>query len=122
MLGAACGLRLGEIQAIKLANIKSDTLMISLSWGKIDGMKDTKTGKSRVVPLPAIIKDELLKLSKLNPHVSRGYLIYGTLPDAPLDCRAIERGFTKAIIKSGVIGFLLSSFLLSKLEKMKGKQ
>lgn len=102
MLGAACGLRLGEIQALKLANIKGDTLMIRSSWGKIDGMKDTKTGKNRVVPLPAIIKDELLKLSNENPHGSKGFLIYGTLSDAPLDCRAIERGFTKAMIKSGL--------------------
>jgi len=93
-----------------------------LIMGKDRWHERYKNRKSRVVPLMAIIKDELLKLSKLNPHVSRGYLIYGTLPDAPLDCRAIERGFTKAIIKSGVIGFLLSSFLLSKLEKMKGKQ
>jgi len=97
LLGAVCGLRLGEVQALKLGNIEGNTLHIDASWGKLDGLKSTKTGKSRIVPLPAIVKDALLELSKKNPY-GDGYLMYGLLSDAPLDGRAIERGFDHALI------------------------
>jgi len=99
LLGAVCRLRLGEIQALKLEHIKDNTLHIIASWGKIDGLKETKTGRSRIVPLPVIIKDALLELSQKNPHGPDGFLIYGFRPDAPLDCRAIERGFDHALVK-----------------------
>lgn len=100
MLGVTCGLRLGEIQALKLKNIEGETLKIDSSWGKVDGLKETKTGKSRIVPLPKIIHDALIELSKSNLHGTDGFLIYGLLPDAPLDRRAIARGFTKALFRS----------------------
>lgn len=102
MLGAACGLRLGEIQALKRINIEGRTLRIVSSWGKVDGLKETKTGKVRIVPLPKIILVALHKLSKMNLLNKQGYLMYGTLPEAPLDCRAIERGFDKALAKIGI--------------------
>jgi integrase len=35
----------------------------------------------------------------MNPHGPDGFLLYGLHPDAPLDCRAIERGFDHALVK-----------------------
>jgi integrase len=98
-LGAVCGLRLGEIQALKLESIQGTNLHVVHSWGKVDGLKDTKTGKDRVVPLPSIIADKLRHLADSNIHGKDGFLIYGILPDAPLDCRAIERGFDLALVR-----------------------
>lgn len=97
MLGAICGLRLGEIQALTLDDVKGDRLYITHSWSKVDGLKGTKTGKERIVPLPEVVHAELLALDTLNPHGRGGFLIYGLLPDAPLDCRAIDRHFMRAL-------------------------
>ncbi|HWR10643.1 MAG TPA: tyrosine-type recombinase/integrase [Rectinemataceae bacterium] len=99
ILGAVCGLRLGEIQALKLENIEDTNLHIAHSWGKVDGLKGTKTGRVRVVPLPAIVADELHCLADSNIHGKDGFLIYGVLPKTPLDCRAIERGFDLALVR-----------------------
>jgi integrase len=97
LLGAACGLRLGEVQALKLENIEGNTLRVAHSWSRFEGCKSTKTGKERVVPLPEIIRTELLKLADMNPHGRDGFLMYGLLPDVPFDCRAIARGFMNAL-------------------------
>lgn len=110
MLGTACALRIGEIQALKLSNFGKTTLTVSNSWAKIEKLKETKTRRIRVVPLPRIIRDEVLALSKLNPHGPEGFLIYGLQPDAPLDVRAIERGLDNALVRISLgNGFTLAT-------------
>jgi len=99
LLSAGCALRLGEVQAVRIEKIDNHTLIVDSSWGKIDGLKETKTGKFRIVPLPIFIEDAVIKLAKSNPHGRNGYIIYGCSPKAPLDCRAIERGFDQALIR-----------------------
>lgn len=96
-LGLTCGLRIGEVQALTRLCIEGNILKIARSWGKIDGIKVTKTGKVRVVPLLPNIKAMLLELSDENPHGKDGFLIYGNMPDKPLDVRSIERGFYRAL-------------------------
>lgn len=99
LLGSVCGLRLGEVQALKLSNINENTLKINASWGKKEGYKTTKNGISRIVPLPEIVKDALSELEKTNPHGADHYLIYGLKPDAPLDRAAIGRAFKKTLVR-----------------------
>jgi integrase len=102
LLAAACALRIGEVQALRLESIGEATLTVSSSWGKMAGLKDTKTGRVRVVPLPPIVRAALLELSAENPHGPEGFLMYGARPDAPLDVRAIERGFYNALKRIGI--------------------
>ncbi|MEN6383182.1 MAG: hypothetical protein ABFC86_07990, partial [Rectinema sp.] len=61
--------------------------------------EDTKIGKIRIVPLPAIVKNDMLALAAQNSHGPDGFLMFGTKEDAPLDCHALERGFDKALIR-----------------------
>jgi len=98
-LGAVCGLRLGEIQALKMEDIENDILHVRHSWSKMDGLKTTKTGKDRIVPLPEVVKRDLIALSEESPYGSQGFLMYGLLHDSPLDCRVIERGFDEALVR-----------------------
>lgn len=102
LLGAVCGLRIGEIQALKPGSIEGNALRIVFSWGKIEGLKSTKTGKSRIVPLPLLVRNALFNLAKMNPHGQDGFFMYGIIPDKPLDVRAIERGFYKALEAIGI--------------------
>jgi integrase len=116
LLGAVCGLRLGEVQALKLENIEGNTLHIDASWGKIDGLKETKTGRGRVVPLPSIVKDALLELSKRNLHSPKGFLMYGRRPDAPCGRGLIEWGFIDALVRL-TLGDAFSSATREEKEK-----
>jgi len=99
LLGAVCGLRLGEVQAIKMSNILGNTLKVNASWGKKEGYKTTKNGRSRIIPLPDMVKNVLIELDKTNPHGTDHYLIYGLLPNAPLDRAAIGRAFKRALVQ-----------------------
>ncbi|MGO8695819.1 MAG: hypothetical protein ACLQMF_19325 [Rectinemataceae bacterium] len=40
LLGAACALRIGEIQALTMTSIGEDILTVSNNWGKMEGMTD----------------------------------------------------------------------------------
>lgn len=99
MLGTACALRLGEVQALRREDIGEKTLTVAHSWAKKEGMKGTKTNRVRVVPLPHVVRVELLALDTANPHGRGGFLFYGLGPEAPLDCRALERGFDQALVR-----------------------
>lgn len=99
LLGAGCALRIGEVQALRREYIGEKTLRVAKSWSKVDGLKDTKTGRIRVVPLPSVVRDALLALADANPHGQDGFLMFGLKPDMPLDVRAIERGFDNALVR-----------------------
>lgn len=57
-LASKTGLRVGEVQALQKENIFPDHLKIVHGWNEQDGLGDTKTHKSRIVP----ISDETYKL------------------------------------------------------------
>lgn len=45
-----CGLRLGEIRALTVADVTPSFITVNKSYNYADGLKSTKTGKSRIVP------------------------------------------------------------------------
>jgi integrase len=102
LLGAACALRLGEVIALKVDDIGESTLTVSASFSYYEGLKCTKTGRVRVVPLPGLVRAALLDLEAVNPFGPGHFLIYGTLPDKPLDYRGLERMFYAALRKIGI--------------------
>ena len=102
LLGAACALRLGEIQALRIADVGEETLTVASNWAKMDGLKCTKTGRVRIVPLPRIIHDALLELDVTNPHGPERFLMYGPDPDVPLHIHALERMFYAALRRIGI--------------------
>lgn len=53
-----CGLRVGEIRALKIGSVQNGFLIVNHSYNDTDGIKSTKTGKSRIVPCP----DDVLQL------------------------------------------------------------
>lgn len=61
-----CGLRIGEIRALKIGNIKKGFLIVSQSFNDYDGLKCTKNGKIRLVPcsddLMILLSDYVLSL------------------------------------------------------------
>lgn len=52
MIAVNCGLRVGEIRALRIGSIRPGFLVVSHSFNDTDGLKCTKTGKTRLVPCP----------------------------------------------------------------------
>lgn len=101
------GLRLGEVQALRLCDIGDNVLYIRRSWSPVDGLKCPKNGKERKVPLPPEVRTQLLKIASQNPHKNMfeetgGFVFWGDSPSKPLDAHQITDSFKKALRSIGI--------------------
>ncbi len=68
LLAMTTGLRAGEVLGLQVRDIGKGRLYVRHSWGNKDGLKSTKTGVERTVPLLDTVRDGLLNLARKNPH------------------------------------------------------
>jgi integrase len=102
----SAGLRVGEILALSTEDITEDfehkpVLWVRKSWSAVEGLKGTKTGNVRVVPISEEIKTDLLKLADQNPY-KNGFIMWGTEADKPISPKSIEYGFYRHLAKIGI--------------------
>ncbi|GHV79098.1 hypothetical protein AGMMS49944_08890 [Spirochaetia bacterium] len=101
LLAMTCGLRSGEVLALRKSDISADglTLNISHSWGHADGLKCPKNGEERRVPLLPEVKNALTELAGENPWgTGDGFIFYSIAkPDVPMDCKFLLDGLRGAI-------------------------
>lgn len=102
MLSMSTGLRAGEVLALQIGDIGKDRLFINHSWSWIDGLKCTKTGKPRVVPLLPVVKEALVRLAESNPHGKDGFIFYGLNPKKPMDYHLLLDGLKEALYSIGI--------------------
>ena len=100
LVAATTGARQGECLALRLSDIKEDTLTIMHSYSPLDGLKSPKNGHKRVVPLLPAVKAALLGLLEGNPHlnsVENPFVFYSLHPGKPCDPKIILNGFKDAM-------------------------
>jgi len=104
-LAMTTGLRMGEILALRKNDIGEERLFIRHSWSPLDGLKSTKTGIEREVPLLPEIRTLLFTLLLQNPHRAEGesFIFWGNLPTKPVVQNVITEGL-KAALESIDIG------------------
>jgi len=103
LLAATTGMRVGEIRALQRKSVFDGYLEVSVSWEKGHGLKGTKTGRSRYIPLPSKTFEALNKVMTLTPYTEPDdFIFYGRKREAPLDHRIIERTFYKALEDIGI--------------------
>ncbi|ADK80865.1 hypothetical protein Spirs_1738 [Sediminispirochaeta smaragdinae DSM 11293] len=91
------GMRLGEVLALKVADIGKDRIYIRHSWSFADGLKKPKNGEERTVPLLPAVRQELLVLGAQNPHAT-GSIFFSNMPEKPVDGKIIGRDLQEALI------------------------
>lgn len=96
LLGATCGLRIGEIQALRNENIDIENLelKISHSWDRKYGLVSTKTKESRIVPITLKIAQYLELCRSINRF---GHIFSFCDGRQPVDHKAIGKFFRKAL-------------------------
>lgn len=102
LVACTCGLRLGEVLALKRSDILTSRLSVEHSWSVVDGLKATKTGNRRQVPLLSQLRDALLALSDSNPHGKDGFVFYSICPKKPMDLKFPLKALRKALIGIGI--------------------
>ena len=102
MLAATTGLRAGEVLALKWEDVKPDYVIVRHSWSRIDGLKGTKTGEERTVPLLPSVYNEINKLIKKNPFGESGFIFYSPDPAAPMSQNILRRGLEDGLGKAEI--------------------
>jgi integrase len=98
-LAAVSGLRISKITAIRLDDIdtRRNTIFIQYSYTIYEKrMKDTKTGKPRVIYTDPAIIQMLLRLYEKNPYQNY-FIFWGVDPNAPMRMDIIEGHLKKAL-------------------------
>jgi len=101
-IAMVCGLRIGEVQALQIQDFSKRWLFIRHSWNPIDGgLKGTKTGEERKVPLVASVYKELKALIKKNPHGGQpeDFIFYSTDSARPMSYYELSAGLERALVR-----------------------
>jgi integrase len=99
MLGFSCGLRRGEIRALRWKNIDLERGIISVveNYTDEDGKREPKAGSSRLVPAFGAILAILTELKRNNPYGGEpeDFVLPNVERDKPLAGITIKRGFER---------------------------
>ena len=103
LLAITTGMRSGEILALKKSDVSERTLYVRRSWSALDGLKSTKNGEERKVPLLPEVREKLLELLRENPHhAADPFVFYGLLENRPMDNKMLLDGLKAACGTAGI--------------------
>ena len=95
---------MGELQALTWADLSPqpspDRILIRHRWDRKFGLKGSKSGKERVVPLPQALAQVLQELGEGKP--ARGFIFLNTTDSGPIQERFLADGFHGALTKFGI--------------------
>ena len=94
---ALTGLREGEVRALRAEDIHSDYILVSHSYDLKFGLKDTKTHKTREVPIPDMLYKLLQQLGQGHP----GYIFSYDGGKTPLNVSML-RSLYRALERLGI--------------------
>lgn len=103
LLAATTGMRMGEIRALQRKCVFDGYVEVSSSWERGYGLKGTKTGRSRNIPLPQRTQEALRTVMEFSPYKEPDdFIFFGRKREAPLDQRIIQRNFYAALKGIGI--------------------
>ncbi|MDR1882968.1 MAG: site-specific integrase [Prevotella sp.] len=100
ILASKSGMRLGELLALQPQDIREGLIIVSHSYNNLDGLKATKTGKTRHIPIDKKLEAMLLELyqGKQNDE-----FIFSTRnSQRPIDHKTVYKWFWSALEKIGI--------------------
>ena len=103
LIAATTGMRMGEIRGLQRKAVFANYLEVSTSWERGHGLKGTKSGRSRFVPLTERASTALADLMSKSPYTEPEDLVfYGRRRETPIDHKLIERALYAAYAQIGI--------------------
>jgi integrase len=105
LLGALCGLRMGEARGLEWGDVDEETGLLHIVHNWVDnreGVKAPKCGSARDVPLPAAVLAAVKLCRAVAPEGSQFVLYNEKRIDRPADRQILERGFRSVLGKIGI--------------------
>lgn len=99
LLASQTGMRIGELIALKKENIKKDHITVEHSWDRKYGIKETKTGKTRIVPISKELHKKIIEHANSHNYT---YLFAKTTQDKPIANFTIRKQYYKALERIGI--------------------
>ncbi len=102
LLGALCGLRLGEVRGLQRDDVDIEQKLIRVRHNYVDGegMKAPKAGSTRTVPAPDVVLEAIKLMAELVPDSP--YAVAGRTPTRPTSLKTIENGFVGILAQIGI--------------------
>lgn len=95
-LSSMTGMRLGEVRGLCFEQVHRDHIVLDRSWAKDEELKAPKGGRSRIVPIPEKMYQELLSF------VRQGDLIFSLDGEHPLDQTSVRYMLRKRMDACGI--------------------
>jgi integrase len=106
ILGFSCGLRRGEIRALRWKHVDFDANIVRISenFTDDDGLKEPKAGSFRLIPIFGTVLDLLAELKRTNPYGGEpeDFVLPNVERGKPLAAITIKRGFERIMDAIGV--------------------
>ena len=136
LLSACTGMRLGEVRALRGADIQEGAVIISHSIAGDGNLKSTKSGRVRICPLPSFLMEEIRRFARedddfiFTTNGTRpvsGTYVNGYLEKAMADADITREGltfhsfrhfFNSQLVASGVQGELVRAVIGHESEAM----
>ena len=98
-LSAFTGMRLGEIKGLRVSRVHEDYILIDSSWADKAGLKGTKSGKARVVPITERMRSLVMETASGRTGDGFVFSVNGT---TPCEDRAITYAMNNAMEKAEI--------------------
>lgn len=103
MIAVACGLRHGEVVALRPTDFDGEILSVNRAWNRAsNSFGPPKWGSVREVPVPERIRDEIESYIA-DRHIDEQSLLFpSTDPSRPIEAHSIMTAFRDALEKIGI--------------------
>ena len=100
LLASKTGLRIGEILALRKENLFPNHLLINHGWSDQFGLQDTKTHKSRIVPISSDMYEKIRKIA--DSQTEGEYIFSASDGKKPLYRSDISERFKRSLAAIGI--------------------
>jgi integrase len=104
-LSLVTGMRSGEIRALNTNNIKDALINVDVAYANIAGFKEPKGKKSRIVPCPNELLDQLKNFALSNPYRSKedGLVFWSARGGSVVSSHYFNTKFKESLVKSNIL-------------------
>jgi len=103
LLAASTGMRMGEIQALQVQNLRPDHIVVAHSWGRKYGLKEPKWNSFREIPIPAKTSRFLFQLVEESPYNKpEDFVFFGKNGRTPIGDKSISKALYSGLARIGI--------------------
>ena len=102
-LACCTGMRMGELQGLRIGCIQDDYVQVFWSWSRRYGLKRPKRDSMREIPVPGKVAEHLQELIGFNPWGEEtDFVFFSYRREAPVGDKGITGNFYRALNSIGI--------------------